>query len=93
MKKETIIQLKRAGFPRMNDHIACHRCEIWGDENICIPNLSELIEACGIPIYVGCNTKGYWYAKQGFHSQSLGAEGSTPEEAVALLYLALKKKE
>ncbi len=57
------------------------------------PTLSELIEACGLPFGLDCNVKGYWYARQAHHSESIHTDfHPTPEEAVANLWLELNKK-
>jgi len=59
-------------------------------DKIKIPTLSELIEACGEGAFMLLN-KGdgtYWVAAL----NGKGAEGITPEEAVARLWLALNKK-
>ena len=76
------------------------------DETIYLfPLLSELIEACGENFY-GLFTlweKGYikksWAAVQrqqrtalGIEEKEVNAFGSTPEEAVALLWIAIHKK-
>lgn len=71
-----------------------------------LPILSELIEACGDRTIMlwGCKHKWYVQAQtelENFTHSDLfsgkdiieaGAEGSTPEEAVANLWLALNKK-
>jgi hypothetical protein len=63
-----------------------------------IPTLSELIEACGnVTVLIwGCNAHGYHASSQPcaqmFHeidSALAQAEGSTPEEAVLLLWITL----
>ena len=55
------------------------------------PTLSELIEACGTEVYfVVMRDNGVWKAGTGKNTSSGEAkEGSTPEEAVANLWLAL----
>ena len=58
-----------------------------------IPNLSELIEACGDNLYSMYRHRNEWQA----HSNSdqwdtIISHGSTPEEAVANLWLELNKK-
>lgn len=71
-------------------------CECDSHEQTYIPTLSELIEACGrefgtLAQYKFPGTDGMlWRAAQMPHGSQEG-EGSTPEEAVAALYLALKK--
>lgn len=60
-----------------------------------IPSLSELIEACGERFWMveARNLKeGNWHAS-GYGKQKIeGGYGSTPEEAIARLWLALNKK-
>lgn len=58
-----------------------------------VPTLSELIEACGEKFYdLSQREKGEWITNRDdmFHSDY--PVGSTPEEAVARLWLALNKK-
>lgn len=58
------------------------------EEHVRIPTLSELIEACGT-----CQLS--WYADAKYAqalSNNLLGEGTTPEEAVARLWLTLNKK-
>lgn len=59
------------------------------------PTLSELIEACGMWFYELIKQEDKWYAgtklEDGRPKYGSGT-GSTPEEAVANLYLALQKK-
>lgn len=61
-----------------------------------IPTLSELIEACGPKFKLLIKAPKNWEA-HGFSSKNFGlpiliAEGKTPEEAVAKLWLELNKK-
>lgn len=53
------------------------------------PTLSELIEACGEIHLWGPNQGSGWYADGGENTKQ---HGSTPEEAVANLWLALNEK-
>lgn len=66
------------------------------DENYCYnPTLSELIEACGEDFGELCKDEEDWYCTPNFISTGvdiLVQSGSTPEEAVARLWLALNKK-
>ena len=57
------------------------------------PRLSELIEACGKRFHSICRNKEqkYWYAYP-FNNPGHVGGGSTPESAVARLWLALNKK-
>lgn len=91
-------ELKDAGFPQHPaGEFDTHDC---GCPNIyyCSPTLSELIEACGFPLYLHANVNGHWYAKNGLASNAIeggnkyGDGFATPEEAVARLWLALNKK-
>lgn len=88
-------QLKNAGFPDMN------RGGFWnvespdGLDRMYAPTLSELIEACGeeldeIVIYI---TDGVVEVKGSnpTYGLDLNVKASTPEEAVALLWLELNK--
>ena len=52
-----------------------------------VPTLSELVEACGDGFECLMRQDGVWIANHANH-----AHGSTPEEAVARLWLALNKK-
>jgi hypothetical protein len=101
MKYELAKQLKEAGFPQI--HFCCkkedHDCR--ADEPDCIikvlstPTLSELIEACGDRFaYVAKDLEFGWRARaDGGDSGSLPpCNGSTPEEAVTKLWLALNTK-
>lgn len=72
------------------------------------PTLSELIEACGDKeLSMSCKTlfsltqeigltdtgwKVWWYAYKNIGGERVGFNGSTPEEAVANLWLELNKK-
>lgn len=104
MNYELALELKKAGFP-LPAHTDCDfesgGCCRCGDDDkeVCIPTLSELIEACGdrdgIVIW---RFSGKWYAGQAEHwsgHQIYGEidrqTGSTPEEAVAQLLLELNK--
>lgn len=87
-------ELKETGFPKhkcadfVEGEIICGLC----DQGI-NPTLSELIEACGDNLYALYRHYGSWQA----HSNSDQwdteiADGATPEEAVARLWLELNKK-
>lgn len=107
MNYELAKKLKDAGFPRPqggsdwcyeaykgritleNQYDDSHCGEILCDA----PSLSELINACGDDLYAIYNHRKEWQA----HSNSdqwdtLISHGSTPEVAVARLYLELNKK-
>jgi hypothetical protein len=97
MNYELAKQLKKAGFPiedkmfliSRNDN-EIHKIGTW------FPSLSELIEACDDNILylhkiIAVNDKDNfrWIA---FDRRLNGMYGSTPEEAVANLWLELNKK-
>lgn len=76
-----------------HNHCACPVCYRYDDEFVTIPTTSELIEAC----------EEYKKGERGFCLADHGHEwvailerktgrGSTPEEAVAKLWLALNSK-
>jgi hypothetical protein len=84
-------QLKEAGFPfgwklgiTIDTFPEQHSFEKY-------PTLSELIEACICGEFTLKDEGGFWtcYA---YHSGDFRTEGSTPEEAVAKLWLELNKK-
>jgi hypothetical protein len=58
------------------------------------PNLSELIEACGSEFYQLVLTYDGWSAASGLYQRlkSVTVAKKTPEEAVAMLWIALNKK-
>jgi hypothetical protein len=105
MNYELCLKLKEAGFK--SEHVLdmdtgawCTNCpwlrneESKGFEEMCYPTLSELIEACGdkfkfIEIQNYHINQPRWTALdcEGEHRTF----GSTPEEAVAKLWLALNK--
>jgi len=99
MNYEIAKQLKDAGFPLKNEKdwnmVECPYP--WGmlkhpdGENYLYPQLSELIEACGdtslIQITIGKAITTALHGESGIICQ-----GSTPEEAVARLWLELNKK-
>ena len=107
MQYELAKKLKDAGFPQADPNRALNvgTFQYVGDnsdkETLCyIPTLSELIEACGEQKSLGLerNYGGMWTAYKdtqlwndvdGYKYQ---ARGTTPEEAVAKLWLALNKK-
>lgn len=63
-----------------------------GDENpYFIPTLSELIAECGVRMNSLMRISDGWQAGGGQDGQEWVGDGPTPEEAVANLYLALKK--
>lgn len=85
-------ELKDAGFPQN----ILGKVDDWV---VRMPSLFELIESCGDNFdYLERGTQGGWYA----YHENFGAteeescddsgHGSSPEEAVARLWLALNKK-
>lgn len=109
MTYELAKQIKDAGFPHEhtthggNDGFDeyCEDEEFLSGENICIPKLSELIEACGDEDDFTLHRIGTvwiaekWYQPLENRPKFLKAgqhKGSTPEEAVANLWLELNKK-
>lgn len=92
MNYELAKQLKEAGFPQG---------DMGGfnfQDNLNYPTLSELIENCGDKFVSLMQTKKRWiatYSQEGFTPTSENDEsvtGSTPEIAVARLWLELNKK-
>ncbi len=106
MNYELAKQLKEAGFPQGRiDEGHCNQCDCHlGDAHI--PTLSELIEACPKELPEGkegwgkhpfdlswfCNEwrAGYLLIDDAYFLKEFG---TTPEEAVAKLWLALKQYE
>lgn len=107
MNYELAKKLKDAGFPLIESTVGycdnkCHGKDcneelIRIDGKVYwIPTLSELIEACdGMLAHLGDKSgigdkrwRAWSFIKDGI---SLDVQGSTPEEAVANLYLELKK--
>jgi len=93
MKYELAKELRDAGFPQTGngksvgppDALVMRR----GD-GVYAPTLAELIRACGIPFTLEGNVVAadapIWMAE----SRGLTANGTTPEEAVARLWLGLR---
>lgn len=101
MNYELAKELKEAGFPITKVTWTWKTGDVEG-EHLPNPSLSELIETCGKD-----NEKGeftlYWDLKEwvsGYYEDTWGEPrqhnieetGSTPEESVARLWLALNKK-
>jgi len=85
-------QLKDAGFvidSHGRDSSEERGC--YGD--VCVPTLSELIAACGDKFHKLKRYDDGWYAGQNHWDESYFEveQAKTPEEAVALLWLALNK--
>lgn len=87
-------QLKDSGFPQKGEGI------FEGGEgtdelpDVYLPTLEELIDSCGHQYFSmeeqSFSKLGTWYALK--RDVGIRAEGSTPTEAVAYLYLALHKE-
>jgi len=107
MTYKLALQLKNAGFPQ-KDRPFCVSTKMELDEKgeqvrCYIPTLSELIEACGdnenrfirLQSYYDKNDL-MWQADDNgnfiIRDDIVSETGSTPEEAVANLWLALNKK-
>jgi len=92
MNYELAKKLKDAGFPvKYPDNLF-----VEGEKSAYIPTLSELIEACGDRFECLSKVENQWWVDErgGFFSNGETATygGSTPEEAVAKLWLGLNKK-
>lgn len=100
-------KLKDAGFPNIrigdyfNHTVGSHSDDRGGDSDyLCycnkdkLPTLSELIEACG-PLFNSLHQlgNGKWCADDSRIQKQTHYSGSTPDEAVANLYMALHEKE
>lgn len=88
-------ELYKAGFPK---EYLLFKIEPKGPPYR-FPTLSELIEACGDRFgSLTRNQRGVWYTASPFgegknaYELAISDEYSTPEEAVARLWLALNKK-
>jgi hypothetical protein len=96
MTYELATKLKDAGFPLRKPGSERVHFEITheiGQPSIFIyPTLSELIEACGDDFHqlLHITSNDLWFA-EGFDTRQRET-GSTPEEAVAKLWLALNGK-
>lgn len=106
MNYELAKKLKDAGFPqekkqgkyRFENEFETDELVLEIEQPIYVPTLSELIEACGW-ISLDPDYLGRWIAIERALKDSpnsdepaRGASGSTPEEAVALLWLELNNK-
>jgi hypothetical protein len=85
MKYELAKQLKDAGFRTLMGFPISN-----SDDGLYYPTLSLLIEACGDDVHFGKGRSGkYFYAYKGEIGGNEIYFGSTPEEAVAKLWLVL----
>lgn len=94
-------KLKQAGFPQENwekwrEIGLIPKYEGEGKNEVLIPTLSELIEACGDGFFTlvrrfdDKSDDTYWFAYEG-SEKGYGMPYLTPEDAVANLYLKLNK--
>lgn len=92
-------QLKDVGFPQDGvKHSSLANIGTWlygpkgvpGDDEAYLPSLSELIKACGGDYFYLSFHNSRWLCKGG--EKIIAIVGSTAEEAVANLYLALHEK-
>lgn len=101
MTYELAKELKEAGYPQRepnspepHDRYCGYGLGFCFDDGVYCPSLSELIVACGDGfyslIYVMRNDWRCFSERDGDYIDI--ADGKTPEEAVARLYLALHKK-
>jgi len=78
--------LKDAGFPQKTGGVYFHEGGYSTKPKISVPTLEELIEACGVGVSLFQHGN-KWFSS--LEPQGTAAEGSTPTEAVANLWLAL----
>jgi hypothetical protein len=96
MKYELAKEIRDAGFPQTGNGKSVSPADalvMRRGDRVYSPTLSELIGACGMPFKLEGNTDvasdvAIWVAQ----SDSILGNGSTPEEAVARLWLALRKR-
>jgi hypothetical protein len=90
-------ELRDAGFPQTGrgTQIGPSDKLVWrAGDRVYIPTLSELIEACGERFWMleACNLEaGNWHASGYAAAKIEGAYGTSPDEAVARLWLVLNK--
>lgn len=90
MNYELAKELKAAGFPQKNGH------KPFGDEIVCVPTLSELIEAVmktGIKGFELTSWEGESWDASGryFGKTEISGSKENPESAVARLWIQLNK--
>jgi len=89
--------LRDAGFPQIGrgTQIGPSDKLVWrAGDRVYMPTLSELIEACGKRFWMleACDLEaGNWHASGYAAAKIEDAYGSSPDEAVARLWLALNK--
>jgi hypothetical protein len=98
MNYELAKELKDAGFSQCGkgEFIGVSGGLIDHSGDVYVPTLEEIIEACGHGIWNLTKTNEavtYWHASNGLRDRECKyGYGTTPEEAVANLWLALSKK-
>ena len=95
MNYELAEQLKDAGFPQHEGSIDphCHDSHCQGGgcfKEYCVPNLSELIEACGKSGFFLMWEDNKWVAGKMHSGITNRGFGGMPETATAKLFIALK---
>lgn len=101
IKKEIALKLKESGFPMdlSGDWVSTKGIPILENERVYIPDLSELIDACGNSFYrldkMVHTELGKWLAHghlvKGDTTTRLLEYADTPDEAVANLWLKLNQ--
>lgn len=97
MNYELAQKLKDAGFPQGGAFMGKNGNKVLTDDNnenqVIVPTLSELIEACGEE-FRNLTKESYCWSTNFIEGDNYDygeTEGSTPEEAVANLFITLKK--
>jgi hypothetical protein len=108
MTYELVKQLKDSGFPQEGEWeyfiFPDGRLQDWDDgsaDMVYVPSLSELIKECGLGFHIlQYDTLGFrsdmnlrWTANSAMEIPGGECKGSTPEEAVAKLWLSLNSKQ
>ncbi len=103
MDYETAVKLNKNGFPQTLQKGYYEDCPCWVEgckDKFYVPTLSELIEACGDKVKRLEKKRKLWHAVEDDEccddpQDQYGycrTSGSTPEEAVANLWMELNKK-
>lgn len=99
MTYDLVKELKDAGFPKELTVCSGGRmCPLGMKKHYDAPTLSELIEACGDEFFAlrrnfsAKDGKPFFWAETYHGTTFAGVASPTPEEAVAMLWLALNKK-
>lgn len=89
----SICRRESKGEQRSGDKSCCddYDCS-WQAEEVYLPTLSELIEACGDRFDSLEKIENGWYAGTETGTNGPHGVGDTPKEAVAKLYIELNKK-